>query len=290
MKYAVTGSTGLLGTALARSGADVVPISRSAAGAFRPGDPAAFEGVDAVVHLAGEPVPGRWTKAKRERIRSSRVDGTRALVETLASLPDGGRPATLIAASAVGWYGDRGDEELDEESAGGAAGEFLADVCRAWEDEAASASDLGMRVVHVRYGLVLSADGGALKQMLLPAKLGVSGPLGGGRQWWSWLHIDDAVALIKWAAEGDVRGVVAGTTASPMRQREFARTLGRVLRRPAFLPAPAWALKLVMGGFAAEVLTSKKLIPRRTAEAGFSPRHPELEGALRDLLGRSPGR
>lgn len=190
----------------------------------------------------------------------------------------------LVSSSAVGFYGHRGDEELDEDSAPG--DDFLAGVCKDWEAEALKARDLGVRVVLVRSGIVLSPHGGALKQMLLPAKLGLTGPLGGGRQWWSWMHLNDAVRLFRFGAETEVEGPLAGASGNPVSQREFARTLGRVLRRPAFLPAPGWLLKLVLGGFAVEVLTSKRLLPRRTTESGFAFDHATLEPALRDLLAR----
>jgi uncharacterized protein (TIGR01777 family) len=296
VRYAITGATGLIGAALAASvaadGHDVVGISRSpeaAVGrvpsltaAFAPDDPRATRGADVVVHLAGEPVAGRWTAAKRARIRDSRIDGTRQLVDLLRELSPQERPKALISTSAVGFYGDRGDDELDEASAPG--DDYLARVCQDWESEAHQATALGVRVVCIRFGIVLSPAGGALQEMLRPAKLGVSGPLGRGRQWWSWLHLDDAVRLIRFAAEGDIEGALAGCTEHPVRQRDFAKALGRALGRPAFLPAPGWALRLILGGFATELLTSKRLLPRRALEAGFEFDHPELAGALEDLL------
>lgn len=296
MQYTITGATGLIGAALAdsvtASGHEAVGLSRSPASAVSrvpalkaacaPDDPDTYRGTDVVVHLAGEPVAGRWTQAKRERIRASRIDGTRALVQSLARLPSADRPKVLVSASAVGYYGDRGDEELDEES--GPGDDFLAGICADWEAEAVKARDLGVRVVLLRTGIVLSPAGGALKEMLLPARLGLSGPLGGGQQWWSWIHLADLVRLIEFAASSDVEGPLAATSANPVPQREFARTLGRVLHRPAFLPAPAWALRLVLGGFATELLTSKRLLPRRALAAGFEFEHPELEAALVDLL------
>jgi len=297
MRYAITGATGLIGGALVASltaeGHTATGVSRSPesapartpglSAAFAPDDPDAYRGADVVVHLAGEPVPGRWTQAKRAKIRDSRVEGTRQLVDLLGGLPEAERPRALVSSSAVGYYGDRGDEELDEASAPG--DDFLAGICREWEGEALRATDLGVRVVCLRLGIVLSPAGGALKQMLLPAKLGLTGPLGNGRQWWSWLHLDDAVRLIRFAAEGDLEGPLAAVSGAPVQQRDFARTLGRVLGRPAFLPAPAWALKAALGGFAAEVLTSKRLLPRRAIAAGFRFDHGDLEGALRNLVG-----
>lgn len=240
----------------------------------------ALRNVDAVVHLAGEPVNGRWTEAKKRAIRDSRVVGTRNLVAAIGAAET--PPSVLVSGSAIGFYGDRGDERLTEESAPG--DDFLADTCKAWEAEADRAREHGVRVRKLRTGIVLEPGGGALDQMLLPARLGLSGPLGSGRQWWSWVHMDDEIGLIEHALTVEGSGPLNATAPEPVRQKEFAKTLGRVLGRPAFLPAPAFALKVVLGGFAVELLSSKRVLPEATQASGYRFRHPELEEALRDLL------
>ncbi len=232
MRFLVTGVTGMLGSCLARflvaDGHEVLGAGRAPercaekvpdllralpwnGGALAAED---LRGVDAVVHLAGAPVAGRWTKAKREAILASRVEGTKALVASLAALPADGRPEVLISASAIGWYGDRGDEELTEQSEPGEG--FLTEVCLGWEEEARRAEEAGIRTVCLRFGLILSLEGGALAEMLLPARLGLTGPLGSGKQWWSWIHIRDTVRLVaKLAIEPGIRGVVNGAGPSP---------------------------------------------------------------------------
>ncbi len=300
MRVLVTGATGFVGRRFCReltaAGHSLVALSRDAdraaarlpAGAqVYPWQPLlqaapvpAFEGVDAVVHLAGESVAGRWTAAKRRAIHDSRVIGTRHLVQGMAAASR--RPERLVSASAIGYYGDRGEEELTEESPPGEG--FLADTCRAWEAEAEAAAQLGVAVTRVRIGIVLGAGGGALAAMLLPARLGLGGPLGSGRQWWSWIHLDDLVAVLILAL-GTLRAPVVNATApQPVRQRDFARALGRVLGRPAFLPAPAFALRLLAGGFAAELLGSKRVLPAALERAGFTFRQPQLQAALRSCL------
>ncbi len=240
-------------------------------------------GVDAVVHLAGETIAGRWTPEKKRRIYDSRVLGTRHLVEGLARLSADERPKALITASAVGYYGDRGDELLTEDAPPGQS--FLAKVCQDWEREAQRAEALGMRVVRLRFGLVLGRDGGALPQMLPLFRWGLGGPLGSGRQWWSWVHVKDAVGLIVFALEdASLEGAVNAVAPEPVRQRDFAKALGRALRRPAVVPTPAWALRLALGEFAGELLASVRAIPQKAQEAGYRFQHPELEGALDDLL------
>lgn len=302
MRVLVTGGTGFIGaplcSRLAAAGHDVVLLSRDPRAARRRvpaaaasyawdamrGTPpeAAMDGIDAVVHLAGVSVVGRWTRARRQRIRDSRVLGTRNLLQALRRRP----PRTLISGSAIGYYGDRGDDVLAESAPPG--DDFLAHVCRDWEHEALQAEAAGTRVVVMRTGIVLHPDGGALQRMLLPARLGLSGPLGSGRQWWSWIHLADQLRLIEWALAAEIPGAFNATAPAPLRQVDFARTLGAVVRRPAFLPAPALALRLVLGGFATELLSSKRVVPAATLAAGFSFEFPELGGALTDLIGRQP--
>jgi uncharacterized protein (TIGR01777 family) len=299
MKTLVTGATGFVGEALLRRLEDPRLLSRDAVAARAatsfealPWDPAAgpppaaaFAGVDAVLHLAGEPVAGgRWTAARKARIRDSRVLGTRHLVAGLRALPAGKRPRVLVSASAVGFYGDRGDEELDERAAPGTG--FLAEVCREWEGEALAAEGLGVRTVCVRIGVVLGPGGGALGKMLLPFRLCLGGPLGGGRQWMPWIHREDLVGLLLHAAKADgLRGPVNGTAPSPATNREFTRALGRAVGRPAVLPAPGFALRLLLGEFADILLHSQRALPRAAEASGFRFGFPSLEAALRDCVG-----
>lgn len=305
MKVLLTGATGFVGRhaaqRLAVAGHSVRAISRNPGGGARkvPGVdevqgwspleaiPLArvFDGVEGIVHLAGEPVVGLWTDAKRKAIRDSRVVGTRHLVQGLAGLEPERRPRVLVSASAIGYYGDRGEEELTEASAPGTDAEFLASVCRAWEHEARQAEDLGMRVVRLRIGIVLGRDGGALGAMLTPFKLGLGGPLGGGRQWWSWIHRYDLVTLILSAlTRDDVTGPLNATAPEPVRQRVFAQELGRVLSRPALLPAPAFVLRTVLGDFSSELLASKRVLPKAAEQAELSFAFPQLPQALSEIV------
>jgi uncharacterized protein (TIGR01777 family) len=297
MKVLITGATGLIGSALApvlgKQGHEVVSLTRSEArrtGEFRWDpeqgyvDPAALHGIDAVVHLAGETVAGRWSEDKKRRILESRVNGTRLVSEAIAAL--GRPPGALVCASAIGVYGDRGDEVITEQSPVSAGG-FLADVVRAWEAAAQPARDAGIRVVNTRFGIVQSARGGALKTQLPLFKLGLGGPVGGGRQYVSWVSIDDVVGAIGFAlARIDMSGAVNVTAPVPVSQADYARTLGRVLRRPAVLPAPAFAVRLVLGEFANEVLGGQRVIPQRLSDSRYAFRHRELEPALRHVLAR----
>jgi uncharacterized protein (TIGR01777 family) len=247
-------------------------------------DRAGLEGFDAVVHLAGEPLLGRWTTAKKRRIHDSRVLGTRILADALASLVR--RPKVLVCASAAGFYGDRGAEILTEESTAGRG--FLADVCRAWESAADPARQAGIRVVSVRTGLVLARAGGLLKALLVPFQLGLGGPIGSGRSFWSWIALDDLIAVYRFAiAHDDLSGAVNAAAPNPVTNAEFARTLGTVLRRPAVLPVPPIALRLIFGREAAQdaMLSGARTVPARLLEAGFKFQYPELEPALRHVLG-----
>lgn len=298
MKLAVTGSRGLLGSALlpflSAGGHAVARLVRGpgqAAAGFRWDpetgvvDAEAFAGVDAVVHLAGENIAeGRWTAAKKERIRSSRVRGTRTLAEALARLKS--PPRVLVCASAIGFYGDRGDAPLDETSSRGDG--LLPEVCAAWEAAAAPAAAAGIRVVQLRFGIVLTPKGGALGKMLLPFRLGAGGRLGSGRQWFSWVALDDVLGAIHHAmGDETLRGPVNVTAPGAVTNAEFTRTLAHVLRRPALAPVPAFAARAVFGEMAdALLLSSARVRPERLLASGFPFRYPELEGALRHLLGR----
>lgn len=242
----------------------------------------AFDGVDAVVHLAGEPVVGRWTSAKRERIRASRVESTRLLVAAMDKLEN--RPAALISASAIGYYGEKGEAEVSEASAPG--NDFLAQTAIAWEAAALRAELRGVRVVCLRTGIILGPGGGALEAMLLPFQLGLGGPLGSGRQWWSWVALDDVIGLIDFALRTPgAEGPMNVTAPNPVRQKDFARALGKVLHRPSFMPAPAFALKLALGGFSTELLSSKKVLPKKAASLGYRFRFSNLADCLEHVIG-----
>lgn len=302
MRILISGATGFVGRALCRHligrGDEVRAFSRRPAQAlaslegvervftwdaatYEP--PAeAFEGVDAVIHLAGESVVGRWTEAKREAIRTSRVDSTQLLVSAMAKLEN--PPKTLISASAIGYYGEKGEAEVTEES--GPDNDFLGQVAVAWEAAALRAELSGVRVVCLRTGIVLGQGGGALEAMLLPFKLGVGGPLGSGKQWWSWVAFDDVIGLIDFALRTpEVEGPLNVTAPRPVRQKEFAKALGRALHRPAFMPAPAFALKLALGGFSTELLSSKKVFPRKAEQLGYDFRFSDLDACLAHVIG-----
>ncbi len=248
---------------------------------MEPAPQAAIQGAGAVVHLAGESVAGRWNAYKKRAIRDSRVIGTQHLIEAMSGAKS--KPGVLVCASAVGYYGNRGEEELTEES--GVGKDFLAEVCQAWEAEARRAEELGVRVVLIRNGIVLGLSGGALKQMLLPFKLGLGGPLGNGNQWMPWVHIEDVVGIILHAlGHPSVRGPVNVTAPTPVRNREFTQTLANVLHRPAFIPAPAFGLKILLGEFADVLLASQRALPKRIQETGYTFHHSTLEAALRAML------
>jgi uncharacterized protein len=298
MKVLVTGATGFLGYALTldlvASGHDVSALSRSAEANGRlpetvhvapwsPFDEAApisaIEGVDAIIHLAGEPVNGTWTRRKRQAILDSRVTGTRNLLLGIAAADP--RPRHLVCASAIGYYGDRGEELLDEDAAPGDG--FLADVCRQWEAEAGSARELGLAVTSARFGIVLGRDGGALAPLQRATKLGAGGPLGSGRQWWSWIHFDDAVKAIAHILETGPDEPLNVVAPEPVRQRDLAHALGRALHRPAVLPTPAFMLRAVLDGFATELLSSRRVSGQTLAGSGFVHRFGDLDAALADL-------
>ncbi|HVS18738.1 MAG TPA: TIGR01777 family oxidoreductase [Planctomycetota bacterium] len=236
----------------------------------------------AIVHLAGEPLfARRWNASVKAELRASRVDPTRRLVEAMRSAPT--RPEVFVCASAVGYYGDRGDETLDESAAPGEG--FLAEVCQAWEAEALRAEELGVRVVRLRIGVVLGSDGGALARMLTPFKLGLGGPIGSGAQWFSWIHRSDLCALIVRAVDDPAfSGAYNAVAPQSVTNRDFARALGRVLQRPAFLPTPAFALRLALGEVTDVLLESQRCVPRAAQAADFTFRFPELDAALADVL------
>ena len=297
MKVLVSGASGFVGSRLTArltdDGHQVTRLVRShpkperaeiqwdpAAGGL---EPSALAGFDAVVHLAGENISqGRWTDAKKARIRHSRVRGTQLLAQTLAR--PAGRPKVLVTASAIGFYGNRGDEQLDEQSPPGSG--FLAHVCRQWESATEPAAEAGVRVVPLRLGLVLSSTGGALAKMLPIFRLGLGGPLGSGRQYVSWITLDDVIGAIQHAIAADsLRGPVNAVAPHPVTNREFTRALGRALRRPALLPAPAFALRVILGQMADELLlASTRVLPRRLLDSGFRFRDPGLESALKRVL------
>ncbi|HEV7172235.1 TIGR01777 family oxidoreductase [Pedococcus sp.] len=293
-RVAVTGSSGLIGGALSayleKRGDEVVRLVRRTPRdstevqwdpSSRELDPTALRSIDAVVHLAGAGVGDhRWTPAYQREILTSRVDGTTAIAGALAQL---GGDVRLVSGSAVGFYGDRGDELLTEDSEGGTG--FLSEVVRAWEAAAEPARAAGISVAHPRTGIVLAASGGAMARMLPLARLGINGPLGSGTQWWPWISLRDTVAGLAFLVDHpDLTGPVNLVGPSPDRQLDLARELGRQIHRPALLPAPAFGIKLVLGGFSDEVLTSKRAMPARLAEAGFVHQDTTLASALRAVL------
>ncbi len=310
MRAVVTGATGFLGRRLcaalaATAGGEVTVLSRDAERARRTlGDVAAFawspeEGpppaaafrasdgrvVDAVFHLAGEAVAGgRWSDARRARIRGSRIGGTRNLVATLEGLA--ARPRVVVCASAVGYYGSRGDEILEESAP--PASDFLADVCRCWEAEAGRARALGMRVVTARMGVVLGEEGGALARLLPPFRLGLGGRLGDGAQWMPWVHVDDVVGLLLHAATcDDLDGALNVVSPAPVRNRDFTRALARAVGRPAILPVPAAALRLALGEMSSLLLVSQRAVPAAAERTGYRFHHADLAEALAATVGKS---
>jgi uncharacterized protein len=297
VRVAVTGSHGLIGTellaALRAAGHEAVPIVRSTPGAGEIGwdpragrlEPGSLRGLDAVVNLAGAGIGDkRWSDEYKRQVLESRTRATTLLADTMAGLDDG--PQTLLSGSAIGFYGDRGDEQLDESSAPGTG--FLAEVAEAWEATTAPASSAGRRVVHLRTGIVLAGHGGALPRMLPLFKIGLGGRFGSGRQWMSWIALDDEVAAIVHLLGSDVVGPVNLTAPEPVRNADVARTIGDVLHRPTVLPVPAFGPKLVLGGERADALLfeSQRVLPRVLQGDGFEWRFPTLEPALRAALDR----
>jgi uncharacterized protein (TIGR01777 family) len=300
MKMAVTGATGLIGSRLVarllERGDEVTVLSRDAERArsvlgnvdvvvWDPtgtaGPTEALAGRDGVVHLAGEPVAQRWGDMVKERIWTSREAGTRCLVAGLREADP--RPGVLVSASAVGYYGPRGDERLDESADPG--DDFLAQVTKAWEAEAAAAEKLGLRVVMVRTGVVLDRAGGALAKMLPPFRAGIGGPVAGGRQYMPWIHLDDLVGIYLAALDGDDwSGPVNASAPEPVTNREFSKALGRALHRPAFAPIPSFALRMLYGEMAEIVTAGQRAVPKRALELGYDFRHPDLDEALAAAL------
>lgn len=298
-RFAVTGSSGLVGTALIRAiearGGTALRLSRKSSvtrdqrsllwdPASGIHDMSGFPGVDAVVHLAGENIAsGRWTEAKKQRIRDSRVIGTRRLCESLAALPT--RPEVLICASAIGFYGDRGAQVVSEADESGSG--FLPDVCRQWEQATQPAAEAGIRVVNLRIGVVLAREAGALKEMLLPFRLGLGGRIGAGSQYWSWISLPDLVRAILFTADTPaLAGPVNAVAPEAATNTEFTRVLGRVLRRPTVFPLPAFVARLVLGEMARDLLlASIRVAPDQLHHHGFQFQHAELEPALRFILG-----
>jgi uncharacterized protein (TIGR01777 family) len=305
LRVTVTGATGLIGpalvTALQDRGAEVTVLSRDperaqatlGEGGASPlkaarwdpiGEPApatALAGRDAVVHLAGENVAQRWTAKAKQAIRESRVTGTGNLIAGLQRAEP--RPRTLVSASAIGYYGPRGEEPLDEDAPAGR--DFLAEVCSAWEREAERARELGMRVVQVRTGVVLDRDGGALQKMLAPFRLGLGGPVARGRQYMSWIHSEDLVGLMLAALEDERwSGPINATAPEPVSNRDFSRALGQALRRPALLPVPGLALRALYGEMSQIITTGARALPAKPLVLGYHFRHPRLPEALRSAL------
>lgn len=295
MKVAISGVSGLVGGALRASltkdGHDVVAISRRSSlppletitwdvdnGRV---DASGLEGVDALVHLAGEPVAQRWNDTTKKAIRNSRVDSTRLLIESLRSLKD--PPKLLVSASAVGFYGDGGDAELDEASPAGDG--FLPDVCQEWEKTTMEALGLGIRAACVRIGVVLSTQGGALGKMLTPFKLGLGGPLGHGKQWMPWIHIDDIVGVFRFViSNDDLVGAVNGTAPNAVTNTSFTKALGQALHRPALLPVPSFGLKLLFGEMSQILLEGQRVLPKKLLNTGYEFKYPHLPEALEDIL------
>lgn len=301
MRLVLTGGTGFIGNALRESlvqkGHEVVVFTRRSSLENQPGIRTRFcrwnppeggawerelEGMDGIVNLAGEPIVGkRWNGEQKQKIVESRIISTRALVSALKNARR--KPFFLLNASAVGYYGPHGDEEVTEDSRTG--NDFLSETCKAWEVEALRAEDHGLRVIRLRIGIVLEKGGGALGKMLAPFQLGLGGPLGTSRQWMSWIHRKDLIGLIHFLIEKkEARGAVNGTAPEPVRMKEFSRTLGRVLHRPAFFPVPGLVLKILLGEMSDVLLKGQRVLPKRALEWGYAFQFPRLEMALKEIL------
>ncbi len=298
MNITITGASGLIGRRLLKNLGDaghaLTVLSRHAGTNVPAGvcvaawDPMkglppedSVRNANAVIHLAGEPVAQRWTADVKRRIRESREVGTRNLVQAFSKLSN--PPQALVCASAVGYYGSRGDEVLREDSAPDHS--YLAEVCVAWEKEAVAAEAFGMRVVRVRIGVVLDSRGGALQRMLPPFRMGAGGRLGDGKQWMSWIHLADLAAMFQFAVENPVRGALNGVAPIPVTNADFTQTLAKTLHRPAIFPVPAFGLKVLFGEMSEILLASQRILPAAPEGAGFHWTFPELGGALKDLLG-----
>lgn len=296
MRVLISGASGFLGQALSRAlqqnGDEPVALVRREPRAgevqWNPGqplDPAEMAGCDGIVHLAGKNIAGRWTEAFKREVRDSRVNGTRTLAIAAAeSFRRAGQPRVFVSASGVGYYGNRGDELLTEESAAGSG--FLANVSRQWEAATAPASDAGIRVVCLRIGVVLARDGGALKQMLLPFQLGLGGRIGSGQQYWSWIALDDVIGAMIFALHNqDLRGPVNAVAPSPVRNAEFVEALARALHRPAIFPFPEFAVRALLGEMGQELLlTSARVSPQKLQAAGYRFRYSDLDAVLHAIL------
>ena len=295
MRFGITGATGLIGTALqehlTHAGHEVVTLRRGEptegdSPAWKPADewiePGAFDGCDVVVHLAGASIgDGRWSDKRKRTLRSSRIDATRLLVDHLGALAQ--PPRALLCASAVGYYGDRADEVVDERSEPGDG--FLADLVQDWEQETQAAASHGIRTVNMRFGVVLSKEGGALPKMLTPFRMGVGGRLGNGKQWMSWIAMPDLVRAVDWLAMSDVSGPINVTAPEPVTNSDFTKALGRALHRPTLFPMPGFMLRLVVGEAANELLlASNRVQPRALLAAGFEFEHPSIEEGLQAAL------
>jgi len=293
MKVLLTGGTGFVGTHLRRrlaaDGHEVLVVSRQAGAEVDWSDEGLARGVertDAVIHLAGENIfDTRWSPAQKERIRASRVDTTRKLAALVAKR----KPACFLSSSAIGWYGTSETATFDERSPRGS--DFMADVCTQWEDATEAAVEAGVRTCRVRAGVVLGRGGGALAKMLPFFKLGIGGPLGSGRQWTSWIHLDDLCSFYLFLLGNErALGAYNGTAPNPVTNKELSKAIGKVLRRPSALPVPEVMLRLTLGEVAKVLVTGQKVLPRRAQDAGFRFEHPDVEEALRDLLGKKEGR
>jgi uncharacterized protein (TIGR01777 family) len=303
MKLVVAGGTGFIGARLCnqldRQGHSLSLLTRSVSAAdspnnttilWQPGSPGAWEHIleealenaDGVINLAGEPIAGkRWIAAQKRRLRSSRIDTTRALVTAIGKTKK--KPAFLLNASAVGYYGPQGDEIITEES--GPGGDFLAGLCSDWEEEAKRAESYGVKVIRLRTGIVLGKGGGALAKMVPPFKLFIGGPLGSGKQWMPWIHVEDEIGMIQLLMENsNARGAVNACAPNPVTMKEFCRTLGSVLNRPCWAPVPAFALRLLLGEMAEMLVTGQRAVPAAAERLGYRFRHPELREALENIL------